>query len=270
MKTYFHIENKEFTDYLKVTVQERKYYFCDDLMIEYDDCDALNVDIELIKPDEYLKFKAKNPFLRLLLNIVKWIFSPLIYFIDNDGVISLDNGFHSFNPFTYKKSFSITSPNEKTININFTQAKYDNIIKKYTNPLLELRGDGVIEKNEETTFSSAILKREWNTYHIPAFTVLMIIVLLLNVIGFLIFAKVIREIPLCSMSENISGIVGMSFCSLVMLALFVAYVVVIVKAHRRLRRCRLDEYFRTLRNFHRPRWHTSDDPRLHQRYVDHP
>ena len=46
MKTYFHIENKEFTDYLKVTVQEKEYYFCDNLTIEYDDSDTLNVNIK--------------------------------------------------------------------------------------------------------------------------------------------------------------------------------------------------------------------------------
>lgn len=33
MKTYFHIENKEFADYLKVIVREKEYYFCDDLTI---------------------------------------------------------------------------------------------------------------------------------------------------------------------------------------------------------------------------------------------
>ena len=30
MKTHFRIENKEFTEYLKITTQDREYYFCDD------------------------------------------------------------------------------------------------------------------------------------------------------------------------------------------------------------------------------------------------
>ena len=97
---------------------------------------------------------------------------------------------------------------------------------------MELKVDGVIDKNEETTFSSAILKQEWSTYHTPAFTVIMIVILLLNVLNLSIFAKVIREIPVCSTSENIGGIIGMSFCSLVMIALFVEYIVIIVKAYR--------------------------------------
>ena len=122
MKTHFRIENKEFTEYLKITTQDREYYFCDDLTIEYDDCDTLNVDIELIKAEEYLKIKAKNSFLRLLLNIVRWILAPLLYFIDNEDGIGLDKGYHSFNPFTIKQTISINSPDEKTINITYTES----------------------------------------------------------------------------------------------------------------------------------------------------
>ena len=60
----------------------------------------------------------------------------------------------------------------------------------------------------------------------------MVVIVLLNWLNFSIFTKVIREIPLYPMSENIGGIIGMSFCSLVMVALLVAYIVVIVKSHK--------------------------------------
>ena len=60
----------------------------------------------------------------------------------------------------------------------------------------------------------------------------MLIVLLLNVLSFSLFAKVIREIPIYSMSENIGGIIGVSLSSLFMVALLVAYIVIIVKAYR--------------------------------------
>lgn len=231
MKTYFHIENKEITDYLKVTVQEKEYYFCDDLTIEYDDCDTLNIDIELIKAEEYLKIKAKNQFLRLLLNIVKWILAPLLYFIDNEDGIGLDKGYHSFNPFTIKQSISINSPDEKTINITYIESAYNKTTKKFTPPTLKYQ-ENIIINTEQIAFSPLALKSEWNTYHIPAFSVIMVVILLFNWLNFSIFAKVIREIPLYPMSENIGGIIGMSFCSLVMIALLVAYIVVIVKSHR--------------------------------------
>jgi len=235
MKTHFHIENKEFVDYLKLTTNGKTQQFCDDLTIEFDDCENLDLDIEYVRAEDYFKIKSKNLFLKLLLTIAKWIFSPLIYFIDNDDGIRLDKGYKSFNPFTYKKSFSIASPNEKTVNIHYIESKYDRITKKYSTPSMELKVGGVIDKNEETTFSSEILKQEWRTYHTPAFTVIMILILLLNLLNFSISAKVIREIPVCSISENIGSIVGISFCSLVMIALFVAYIVVFVKACRLLK-----------------------------------
>ena len=231
MKTHFHIENKDFTDYLKVTIQEKEYYFCDDLTIEYDDCDTLNVDIELIKAEEYLKIKIKNSFLRLLLNIVKWILAPLLYFIDNEDGIGLDKGYHSFNPFTIKHSISINSPDEKIIGITYIESGYNKATKKFTLPTLKYQENTIIN-TDQITFSPLSLKREWNTYHIPAFTVIMVVILLLNWLNFSIFVKVIREIPLYPMSENIGGLIGMSFCSLVMVALLVAYIVVIVKSHR--------------------------------------
>ncbi|MBR7132035.1 MAG: hypothetical protein IKD04_00725 [Clostridia bacterium] len=231
MKTHFHIENKDFTDYLKITVQDKEYYFCDDLTIEYDDCDTLNVDVELIKAEEYLKIKAKNSFLRLLLNIVKWIFAPLLYFIDNEDGIGLDKGYHSFNPFTITQSLSINSPNEKTVNITYIESAYNKITKKFTPPALKHQENTIIN-TEQVSFSSLALKREWNTYHIPAFSVIMVVIVLLNWLNFSIFAKVIREVPLYPMSENIGGIIGMSFCSLVMIALLIAYIIVIVKSHK--------------------------------------
>ncbi len=232
MKTNFHIENKEFVDYLKLTTNGKTYYFCDDLTVEFDDCENLDVDIEYLRAENYFKIKSQNLFHKLFLTIVKWIFSPLMYFIDNDDGIGLDKGYKSFTPFMHKKSFSIVSPAEKTVNIHYIESKYNRITKKYSPPLMELKGDYVIDKIEETRFLSATLKQEWNKYHIPAFTVIMVVILLLNWLNFSIFAKVIREIPLYPMSENIGGIVGMSFCSIVMIALFIAYIVVIAKAYR--------------------------------------
>ena len=230
MQTYFHIANKDFTDYLKVTVQGAEYYFCDDLTIEYSDRDTLNLDIELIKADDYLKSKAKNSFLRFLLNMFKWIFAPLIYFIDNEDGIGLDKGYLSFDPFTIKQSLSIDCPNEKTINISYFESKYNKMTKKYTPPTLKIQ-ENIVIKTEEIAFSPFILKREWNTYHIPAFTLIMILITLFNLLIFSIFVKIIKELPLYPTSENIGKIIGISFCAIIMIALLVVYIIVIVKSY---------------------------------------
>lgn len=232
MKTYFHIENKEFTDYMKLTVNDKIYYFCDDLTVEFDDCEKLDVDIEFIRAEDYYKIKSKNLFLKLILNIVKWILSTLMFFIDSDDGIRIDKGFKTFNPFKFKKSFSVNSPDKKTLNISYIESKYDKSTKQYSVPSMEIKADGVTYKTEEIKFSDTTLKQEWNTYHMPAFTIILILVLLLNLLNFALFARVIREIPLYPMSENIGAIIGISFCSLFMIALLVAYIVVIIKSYR--------------------------------------
>lgn len=158
MKTHFRIDNKEFTDYLKVTVQEREYYFCDELTIEYDECDTLNVDIEMIKAEEYLKIKAKNSFLKLLLNIAKWILAPLLFFLDNEDGVGLDKGYHSFNPFTIKQSISIDSPDEKTISITYIGSTYNKTTKKFTPSTLKHQENTIIN-TEQITFSPLSLKK---------------------------------------------------------------------------------------------------------------
>lgn len=227
--TRFHIENKDFTEHLKITVKDKEYYFCDNLTIEYNDCDTLSFDVELVRTEEYQK--VKNPFLRFLVNILKWVISILVYFCDNEGGIRLDKGYKSFNPFTLKKSFSINAPDKRRINITYIEPAFDKMTKKYTPPRLEI-SENVVTKTEAIEFSPLLLKREWNIYHIPAFVMIMIIVSLLLCLHIVLFVNAIRDIALYSMSENVWSFIGMSFCSLAMIALVVAYIIIIVKAYK--------------------------------------
>ncbi len=232
MKTHFRIESKEFVDYLRLTVNNKTYYFCDEITVELEDCESLDVEIAFVRAEEYLKTKAINRFLRRLLTVAKWIVSPVMYFADNDGEPGWDKGYSSFNPFSIKRTFRISSPDEKTVSIHYIEAKYNAMTKKYSRPVIEIQGENISNQTEETAFSETVLSQEWNAYHIPAFVVIMIVIFLLNVLNFSISAKVIREIPLYTMAENIGGIVGMSISSIVLLAMFVAEWVVVVKAHR--------------------------------------
>ena len=229
--TRFQVDCKDFAEHIKITANNKVYYFNDDLTIEYDDCDVLDVDVELVSTEEYLKNTVKNPLLRFLLNILEWIISPLLFFADNDGGIRFSNCYKSINPFSINETFSIESPDKKTVNFTYAPPQFDKMTKIYTPPALKPQQE-IALKTEKTTFSPHTLKREWNIYHIPAFTVIIVVILLLNWLNFLIFTKVIREIPLYPMSENIGGIIGMSFCSLVMIALLVAYIVVFVKSSK--------------------------------------
>ena len=231
-KTHFHIENKEFADYIKLSTQEKEYYFCDDLTIEYADCDRLAVDIEWMKAEDYQKIKVRNPLLRLLLSLVKCFFAVLLYFIDNEDGIGLDKGYSSFNPFTVKQSITINSPDEKTIHIRCLAPVYNKMTKKYGPPTVKLMQEDVGMHTETVRFSAASLKQEWITYHVPAFSVIMILLLLLNWLGLAMLVRVISEKALYPTLWAFGGIIGASFCSLVMIALLVTYIIVIARAYR--------------------------------------
>lgn len=229
MKTHFHIGNKRFVDYLKVTTNGKTYYFCDDLTVEYDDCENLEVDIELIKATNYFNIKSKNPILKWFVRILRFILSPLIFFIDNEDGIGFHKGYYSFNPFTHKQTVLINSPNERIINIGYTDARYNKTTKKFSSPVIKIKEEDVIVKSEETRFSEKILKQEWNVYHVPAYIVLIILVLLINAVNFLVCGKAIfKDFEILSFLE-ISGIV---FCSTVIIGLFVLIIVGIVRSRR--------------------------------------
>ncbi len=231
MKTSFHIVNKKFYDYLKITINDKEYYFSDDITIEYDNCNQLNAEIEFVRTEDYFRYKIKNPFIRFLINIVLFIISVFNFLFDNGDGIGLHKGFFSFDPFVMKKSFSINDPSEKVLNIEYIRPKYNKTSKSYSKPNLNIQNEFVACNNESICYSEDVLKKEWKLYHIPVFSVIMIIILLLNVLIISGFVKVISEVPLCSMSENFVSVIGISFCSLVIIALLVAYIIIIVKSY---------------------------------------
>lgn len=199
------------------------------MTIEQDDCESLDIDIAFISAEEYFKLKNKNIILKLLIGMVKWIVSVFVFFADNDGGIRLDKGYGSFNTFTLRKSFSVYHPAEKAIGIKYTEPRYNKATKEFLPPALEINGYGIVLKGEKALFSAEAFKQEWKGYHIPAFTVLLTLILLLNWFVFWILAKVIVGYPA---SNGIGVVIGVSLCSLVMVALLAAYINIAVKAYR--------------------------------------
>ena len=80
MITPLDIENKKFAKQMVngYSVDEVDD-FLDDLTVEYDDCENVEVDIELIKATNYCNIKSKNPILKWLVQILRFILSPLIF-----------------------------------------------------------------------------------------------------------------------------------------------------------------------------------------------
>ncbi len=236
MKTHFRIANEEFAHYLKLTAGGESYYFNRELTLEHNVTDVLEVELELVRAEDYFRQKTKNPLARALLAVLKWIVYIIVFFADNHDGVRADKGYTSFDPFEIKRSLLIRSPQEKTVSITYTAAKYDSRSMEYTAPQIEACGDGVELRSEKTSFSASALKSEWKDYYVPGFAVVMTLIVALNVLGVILFAGVIARIPTCTTAENVGGIVGMSFCSLVLLALLVLVVFVIRRAKSFLKR----------------------------------
>ena len=83
---------------------------------------------------------------------------------------------------------------------------------------------------KQGSFSPILLQKEWNAYHIPFFTVAIVFLLLINCLIVSIFVKIIKEIPLFSLSENLFYLLGTSLCAVIVLALSCAYILLIKKA----------------------------------------
>ena len=234
MKTHFHIKNKDDIDYLKLSIGDKIYYLNNDITIEHDDCESLDLEIEYIHPEDYIKIKIKNKFLRFLvwlpLSILGWILSVLIFVMDNQGGMRHHRAYKNFNPFTYKKSFYITSPSEKTININYIAPRYDKTTNVYSLPSIELVSEGIVNRDEKAVFSGSLLKRDWRTYYIPFFTTAMAFLALFIVLSLSAFKT--DNLFASSTTENFWLTIGFYFVLLLLACLFVATLIIAIKSLR--------------------------------------
>ncbi len=226
MKTHFHIENEDFDEYFKLTMDGKKYYFSDDLTVEHDHSDSLTFDLEIVHPQDYFKKKMKNPLLRLAINLFKWILLAVIYFVDNQNGIGLHKSYHGFDPFAAGNTFSVISPDGKMVSIRYTKPVYHHTSMIYTPPVIECTGESPDAGTQKTAFSPTALMQEWNAYHVPAFTLISVVLAALGALITYAYVKVFGELS----TQGIWAALGVSACALVILAMIVWYIRTIVKA----------------------------------------
>ena len=234
MKTTFRIENKDFSHQLKLTAGGKEYYFNDELTIEYDECETLEAELELIHALDYFRMKAKN-ILWKLLYVVFWLVGLISYLSDCDRP-GVEQGYSSFDPFTVKKAFSIPSPEGKVVLIRYKEAQYSKETKQYTPSELLLDDPQVIVNEEAVLFSPAVYRREWRLCHIPAYTVFGAVTLFIAAVTLPPFLGRAVEIITSSLAENWGELLAMGFCCFVVVGLFVmlgAAVAKSVKLYRR-------------------------------------
>ena len=238
MKVSFHIADKEFPDYLQITACGKSQCFNDKIILENDSCNNLSIEIERISTNKFVIEKIKNPFLRFLvfipIVIAEFLISALVFFIDADNYfgINADAVFSKFCPFKIKKTFYIAAPDNKDIGIQITDSTYNKSSKVYSLPDICLDDESAICAASDITYSEKILKQQFCLYTVPAFCILWIVTMLLNILSVVIFTKIIREFPLNNISFNIGATVGAAFCCLIVSALFIAVTVIFIRLYQ--------------------------------------
>ena len=231
MKTHCHIANEDLSEYFKLALDGKEYYFSQDLTVEYDDRSDLRFDLEIVHAQAYFRMKMKNPLLRGIINLFKWILFAVIYFVDNHNGIGLHKGYFGFDPSAAKCTCTIPSPHEKTVTILYTKGQYNKTTMRYAPSVMEVQGEGLRTEAMHTAFSTTALVQEWNTYHVPAFTLIMAVMAALCTLMGYACIKVFAHLSSSEESQMLSAL-GTVLCTLAVLAMLLWFVRTLIKAHR--------------------------------------
>ncbi|MBR3894803.1 MAG: hypothetical protein IKJ35_06610 [Clostridia bacterium] len=224
MKLTFTLDNKDFEDALLVSVNgETKDLTEQDKQISFDipDTDQAIVQVEYKRNDMR---QIKNPIGRFFAYVFFFLLSPIIFFADNDGGIGTHNFFCGASPFDLKKTFTI-KPNENVFQIEYIPSQYDKTRKMISAPDIDLCGADVMQEVAFYKYDRASFKKDFRMYHYPAYTLLFAVLLAMG--AFMTNTLINQFSPF-----DLIGVVGMSLCVLVVLALLVVMICLFASAHR--------------------------------------
>ncbi len=223
MKLTFKLYNKEFEDALVVSVNgETKDLTAQDKQVSFDvhDTDKAIVQVEYKRNDIQ---QIKNPIGRFFAYLFFFLLSPIIFFADNDNGIGIHKFFYDAKPFDLKKTFKI-APTDNVV-LKFISPKYDKTTRRFSAPDIEIIGMETTDVTICSEYNQASFKKEFRLYHYPAYTVLFAVTLALTVL-----------MSVCLVNQfspfDLFGVIGMSFCCVVMLALLIVFICLFVSTHR--------------------------------------
>ena len=160
-----------------------------------------------------------------------FLLSPIIFFADNDNGIGIHKFFYDAKPFDVKKTFKIV-PTENIV-FKFISPKYDKTTRRFSVPDIEIIGMETTDVTICSEYNQASFKKEFRLYHYPAYTILFAIILALTVL-----------MSVCLFAQfspfDLFGVIGMSFCCVVMLALLIVFICLFVSTNRLFRQ--IDRY----------------------------
>lgn len=223
MKVSFTLGNKKFEDALAVSVNgETKELTTQERQTSFDipNTDKIEVQVEYKRNDIQ---QIKNPIGRFFAYLFFFLLSPIIFFADNDNGIGIHKFFYAAKPFDLKKTFKIV-PTEN-VALKFISPKYDKTTRRFSNPDIEVVGEEMTNVEFYSEYNQASFKKEFRLYHYPAYAVLFAIILALTVL--MVVALINQFSPF-----DLFGIIGISFCCVVMLALLIVFICLFVSTHR--------------------------------------
>ena len=225
MKLTLTLDNmeKEFEDALAVSVNgETKELTTQERQTSFDipNTDKIEVQVEYKRNDIQ---QIKNPIGRFFAYLFFFLLSPIIFFADNDNGIGIHKFFYAAKPFDLKKTFKIV-PTEN-VALKFISPKYDKTTRRFSNPDIEVVGEEMTNVEFYSEYNQASFKKEFRLYHYPAYAVLFAIILALTVL--MVVALINQFSPF-----DLFGIIGISFCCVVMLALLIVVICLFVSTHR--------------------------------------
>lgn len=232
MTLNFQLTNKGFEDRLSVCVggetkelteRDNKIHF------EISDTTETTVRVQYVRNDIH---RIKTPIGRFFAYLLLILLSPIIFFADNDNGIGIHKFFHSAKPYDLKKVFKI-DPTENMISLKYLYPTYDKEARRFSVPDVELTGAEAAEETVTAEYNRAVVRKEFRLYHYPAYTVLFAVNIALNLL--MMICLINQFFPF-----DLAGVILMSLCCLVTLALLIAFICVFVSTHRLLKQIEKD------------------------------
>ena len=223
MKVSFALGNEEFEDTLAVSVNGKtKDLTTQDKQVSFDvtNTDKIEVHVEYKRNDIQ---QIKNPIGRFFAYLFFFLLSPIIFFADNDNGIGIHKFFYDAKPFDLKKTFKIIPTNN--VVLKFISPKYDKTTKQFSAPDIDITGAETTDEELRYEYNKVSFKKDFRLYHYPAYTVLFAIIIALTVL--MSVCLVNQFLPF-----DLFGVIGMSFCCVVVLVLLIVLVCLFVSTHR--------------------------------------
>lgn len=223
MKLTFMLDNKEFEDALRVSVNgETKDLTAQDTQVYFEFLDTEKIAVQVEYKRNNIQ-QIKNPIGRFFAYLFYLLLSLITFLAYNYNGIEIHNFFYVAKPFDLKKSFKI-APTENVV-LTFISPKYDKITMRFSKPDIEVVGEKTSDEELCFEYNQASFKKEFRLYHYPTYVVLFAIIIALTVL--MAVALITRFAPF-----DLLGVIGMSFCCVVMFVLLIVFICLFVSTHR--------------------------------------